>query len=48
MYLVILHKFLIDIDIYFVQFDELYIFVMYLRLRIRLIYVGEIYFWISW
>ena len=30
MYLVILHKFLIDIDIYFVQFDEFHICVMYL------------------
>ena len=34
---VILHKFMIDIDVYFVQFDELYICVMYLWLRIRLI-----------
>ena len=48
MYLVILYKFFVCIDVCFVQFDELYIFVIYLWLRIRLIQVGEICFWISW
>ena len=37
MHLAILHKFFVYIYACFVQFDELYICMMYLRLRIRLI-----------